>query len=285
MQAAMQRGTFGHAPGEWTDDTQLATCIADAHSDPARTAASILDWFRGKPLDVGVSTSRLLSQVKRPDLMAGMSRKLGIQAASHPRPAGWDPGMANGSLMRTGPACLPYLGNRDKIAESARELSDLTHYDPDGWTGDACVIWSLAIASYIDDSSLNASDLGRVLMEALDSIPEERQVSWFDLVAEALTGLGETPKRNGSAVAAFKCALRAVAHASSLADGLQRAVAMGDDTDTVAAIAGALLGAIHGASAVPPEWRSALHGWTPRGLMYAGDLGNLALEAAGVQVS
>ena len=35
----------------------------------------------------------------------------------------------------------------------------------------------------------------------------------------------------------------------------------GDDTDTVAAIAGSLAGAVHGASAVPPAWRELVHGW------------------------
>ena len=42
---------------------------------------------------------------------------------------------------------------------------------------------------------------------------------------------------------------------------LDAAVRGGGDTDTVAAIAGGLLGAAHGASAVPAEWRRALHGW------------------------
>ena len=42
---------------------------------------------------------------------------------------------------------------------------------------------------------------------------------------------------------------------------LDAAVRGGGDTDTVAAIAGGLLGAAYGASAVPAEWRRVLHGW------------------------
>lgn len=42
---------------------------------------------------------------------------------------------------------------------------------------------------------------------------------------------------------------------------LDAAVRGGGDTDTVAAIAGGLLGATYGASAVPAEWRRLLHGW------------------------
>lgn len=277
--ATMQKGTFGHEPGEWTDDTQLAMCIAAAHSHPGHTAANILGWYREGPKDVGISTGRLLALVTRIDRpMADVSRVLGEQAARNPRPAGWDPGMANGSLMRTGPVCLPYLGNRDQIAESARTLSDLTHYDPTGYTGDACVLWSLVIDAAVTQPDFK---LRRALIDALDFIPEQRCAFWADVIVKALSST-ETPQRNGSAVAAFTCALSVVAHAESLEDGLQRAVAMGDDTDTVAAIAGALLGAIYGVSAIPADWRAMLHGWSPRGILDADGLEALALEAAGI---
>ena len=53
----------------------------------------------------------------------------------------------------------------------------------------------------------------------------------------------------------------------------------GDDTDTVAAIAGALAGALWGATAVPAEWRQAVHGWPG---LHADDLTDLALSTAGV---
>lgn len=280
--AAMLRGTFGHAPGEWTDDTQLATCIAAAHSDPAMTAVNITAWFGSRPLDVGDSTRRLLTLARTPHRLQSTSRALGEQAARR-RPAGWDPGMANGSLMRTGPACLPYPGNRDKIASVARTLSDLTHYDPDGYTGDACVIWSLMIDSAIagDISAGYDFDLRAAYYQAVEHVPQARRDFWALQYGWA-TGYCALPERNGSAVSAFKCALRAVARAKSLEDGLQRAVAMGDDTDTVAAIAGALLGAIHGAGAVPGKWRRMLHGWSPRGTLNANGLEELALEAAGV---
>ena len=52
-----------------------------------------------------------------------------------------------------------------------------------------------------------------------------------------------------------------VFRADHLRLALDAAVRGGDDTDTVAAIAGGLLGAVYGASAVPAEWRRVLHGW------------------------
>lgn len=65
--------------------------------------------------------------------------------------------------------------------------------------------------------------------------------------------------------------------AAHLADARVAAVRIGNDTDTVAAIAGALLGARWGAPAVPDGWRRMLHGW-PR--LRAGELEQLALLTA-----
>jgi len=44
-------------------------------------------------------------------------------------------------------------------------------------------------------------------------------------------------------------------------DALETAIRIGNDTDTVAAIAGGLLGAHWGASSVAPQWRAMLHGY------------------------
>lgn len=49
-----------------------------------------------------------------------------------------------------------------------------------------------------------------------------------------------------------------------LQDALATAIAIGDDTDTVAAIAGAVLGGRWGATAVPAQWRQIVHGWPGR---------------------
>jgi ADP-ribosyl-[dinitrogen reductase] hydrolase len=70
---------------------------------------------------------------------------------------------------------------------------------------------------------------------------------------------------NGWVVEALQGAWSAIAGTRGSSDplrlGLEAAVRGGRDADTVAAIAGGLLGAAHGASAVPGEWREVLHGW------------------------
>jgi ADP-ribosyl-[dinitrogen reductase] hydrolase len=269
--AEMCGGGFGFEPGEWTDDTQQAIVVAQARSDPAAAAAGLMRWYRGGPVDVGTATAAVLGRASRPQELAGLSRAYSESQAAAPRPAHWDPGGANGSLMRTGPACLPFLGDRQRIAAAAREISDLTHADP--YCGDACVLWSLAIEAAIE----RGGEPAELVALGLPYLPAERREFWREQIGRALAGDPAQFSMNGSAVGCFRAALSAVAHADGLQDGLRRAVAIGGDTDTVAAVAGALLGAIHGASAVPAGWREILHGWPD---MKAADLERLALEAA-----
>jgi ADP-ribosylglycohydrolase len=53
-------------------------------------------------------------------------------------------------------------------------------------------------------------------------------------------------------------------HAPSVEEGIVATVAQGGDTDTTAAICGALLGAIHGREALPPRWRRAVLSCRPQ---------------------
>jgi ADP-ribosyl-[dinitrogen reductase] hydrolase len=273
--ATMCGGGYGFEPGEWTDDTQQAICVAQGMSDTGRVGQLLLKWYEGKPKDVGAQTSRIMSAAWNGSNLLAVSRAYAVQQESQPRPAGWYPGTGNGSLMRTGPACLPFLGDRDAIAKSAREISDLTHADV--WSGDACVLWSLAIDRAIETGEAWAlADMD----SGLELIPVERRAYWAARIAEAMNeSPGSFAKGNGSAVGAFMAALCAVMSCIDLEEGLQLAVAAGGDTDTVAAIAGALLGAIYGASAVPEQWREKLHGWPG---IHAAGLERLALDTAGV---
>jgi ADP-ribosylglycohydrolase len=275
--ATMCGGGYGFKPGEFSDDTQMAVCVAVAGGDLYQVAALFLAWFGGHPKDIGNCTRAVLSSVRPAgDVLGQMqaaSRRYARQQAAMHRPRGWDMGGANGSLMRTGPACLPFLGDRRQVAKAARELSDLTHGDP--WSGDSCVLWSLAIEAAVASGELG--DIG----DGLALIPAKRRPYWADQIAAARRYVPQTFRSNGGSVGAFRAALSAVTCADSLEDGLQTAVAIGGDTDTVAAIAGSLLGAVHGASAIPAKWLEDVWGCGPDGIVNAAGLEQLALQAAG----
>ena len=63
-------GAFGWEPGEWTDDTQMAICVAESAAkgqlDPMQVGRCFLDWFRSGPKDVGNQTRWALSRARGP---------------------------------------------------------------------------------------------------------------------------------------------------------------------------------------------------------------------------
>lgn len=266
-------GSFGWAPGEWTDDTSMAVplvrVLADGGSldDTAALDAVVATWadWALTATDVGVQTSALLDGLPTPTAAAARDAAAAHYAA-HPQGAG-----GNGSLMRTGPVALGYLddGREDALAHAARTVSDLTHGDPDA--GDACVLWSLAVRHAVRTGELD-------LAGQLDALPASRRDRWASLLAEAEAARPVDFPKNGWVVHALQAAWSAIHHGDGLVDVLERAVRAGRDTDTVAAIAGALAGAVHGASAVPAAWQEILHGWP--GLDAAG-LRDLAVAATG----
>jgi ADP-ribosylglycohydrolase len=269
-------GLGGWEPGEWTDDTQLAVCIAKVAAggvlDVAAAGEQFLAWYRSGPADVGIQTSTVLSgAASADDLPACADRYFG----SHP-----DRSAGNGSLMRTAPVALALLGDDQTIAHAARAVSELTHADP--LAGDACVLWCIAIDRAVREGRLDG------IIDGLAFLPDQNQQPWARRIDQALAEPPRSFTPNGFVVTALQAALAAVSQTPVPADvpalhfqhGLQAAVATGDDTDTVAAIAGALLGARWGLSAIPYAARRILHGWPG---MRARDLARLALLTAGCQ--
>jgi ADP-ribosyl-[dinitrogen reductase] hydrolase len=168
--------------------------------------------------------------------------------------------------MRTAPLALAYLDDEAALVEAARLVSDLTHADPEA--GDACVLWCLAIRHAILTGALNA----RIGLRHIDA---DRQDLWAQRLDAAENSRPSDFKNNGWVVEALQAAWSAIAttpipqddpaegvfRVDHLRLALDAAVRGGGDTDTVAAIAGGLLGAVYGASAVPAEWSRILHGW------------------------
>jgi ADP-ribosyl-[dinitrogen reductase] hydrolase len=249
----------GRPPGRWTDDTAMAIAIAevaaaglDLRSTEAqdRIVARWVEWARNAP-DVGVQTRAVLTSVGDGGAVAARA----AAAALHER-TGRSGG--NGSLMRTAPVALACLHDEDALVEAATALSALTHFDPDA--GEACVLWCLAIRHAVLTGAL---DIG-VGMGRLD--PHRQQI-WLERIRAAEAAQPADFAHNGWVVEAFQGAWCAIVttgrpgRSQHLRRGLEAAVRGGRDTDTVAAIAGGLLGAAYGSGAVPSEWRAAVHGW------------------------
>ncbi|WP_255432245.1 ADP-ribosylglycohydrolase family protein [Cellulomonas sp. SLBN-39] len=254
-------GAFGWAPGEWTDDTQMAVAVLETAEDAARDGVRLVDrldalvgrwvdWSRSAA-DVGAQTRRVLDACVD-DPTAGAARA--AADALHER---FGRSGGNGSLMRTAPVALAHLDDVDAMVEAARAVSALTHHDPEA--GDACVLWCAAIRH----AALTGEADVRV---GLALVPTSRRPAWEARIADAEQRGPASFAANGWVVEAFGAAWSAVVRTPGHGPGyvrsaLECAVRGGADADTVAAIAGALVGARSGATAVRAALGAPVHGW------------------------
>jgi len=173
----------------------------------------------------------------------------------------------NGSLMRTAPVALAFLHDPGELADAAHTISALTHHDRQA--GEACAVWCLAMRHAVLHGTFDGLRL------AVLSLPAKRAAVWTARLDEAEMYPPEHFDHNGWVVQAMQGAWSAIRRTPVPGDdpgggsfaaqhfqrALEAAVRGGRDTDTVAAIAGGLLGARWGASAAPMAWQRILHGW------------------------
>jgi len=272
-------GNFGWEPGEWTDDTSMALAIAEVAATGAdlreasaqdRVVARWAQWALTAK-DIGAQTAQVLGEIREGTAVEALAASRDLHERTG-RTAG------NGSLMRTAPVALAYLGDEAGLTQAAAQVSRLTHVDPEA--GEACVLWCQAIRHAVLAGDLDAR-------AGLGHLPQASRAAWAGRLDAAEKARPSDFVRNGWVVEALQAAWCAIAttpvpagdpaSGSSRADhlrlALEAAVRGGRDADTVAAIAGGLLGAAWGASAVPAGWQSALHGWPG---LRARDLAGLA---------
>lgn len=261
------------APGEWTDDTSMAIPllrVVARGADLADTAVqdeiagAWIDWTY-ESCDVGNTTWDALRAGTDRSAAAVAGRARSRFEAGHS-------GAGNGTLMRTTPIVFGYLADPEGLTAVARRYSDLTHGDPEA--ADACVLWNHAQRHAILNAEFD-------LAIGLEHLPVERRDLWAERIRAARAGRPRDFTRNGWVVEALQCAWSAIT--STAFDGpehfeaaVRAAVAAGWDTDTVAAIAGSLVGARWGVSAIPLDWRRRAHGWPG---LRAQDLVRLTSEA------
>ena len=257
-------GGFGWAPGEWTDDTSMAIVIARVAADGAdlrttaaqdRIVAGWADWARAAK-DVGIQTRAVLDAARA----SGRVDAASVRTASRVQHDRTGRSGGNGSLMRTAPVALAYLDDEDALIDGAGAISALTHHDPEA--GEACVLWCLAIRHAVLTGELD-------LRRGLARLDPHRATVWAARLDEAELKPPSTFEQNGWVVHALQGAWSAMRRtpvpeddpakvsfrAQHLQLALEAAVRGGRDTDIVAAIAGGVLGAAYGASAVPAAWR------------------------------
>lgn len=243
-------GHWNTLAGQPTDDSELALLLARSivqagEYDPEAAAQAYFFWYNSKPFDIGMTISRALVGVTK--------GKVAAKAAAAAMRQSADPAsQANGSLMRISP--LGIWGHSlppDRLAEHAQADAELTHPSP--VCRDAAAIFTVAIGHAIS-SGEGPKDVYACARDWAKA--HCRQPSLLSALEEAAKKPpADYSKTEGWVVIAFQNAFYQLANAPSLEEGVVRTVMAGGDTDTNAAIAGALLGAVYGRSAIPSQWQ------------------------------
>jgi ADP-ribosylglycohydrolase len=249
IDAMVGGGPFGLEPGEWTDDTSMALCLAESliHCqglDLVDQLERYVRWYRhghnsstGTFFDIGIATREALERFEK----TGKA----YAGSTHPRSAG------NGSIMRLAPVPLAYASDLAAAAKQSGESSRTTH----GATAavDACRYLGLMIAT-----AARGADKDDVLSDELWQ--EGPLVSEIEAIARGSFKHKAPPEIQGSGyvVRSLEAALWALHTTDDFRSGALRAVNLGDDADTTGAVYGQLAGAIYGEEAIPDEWLGEL---------------------------
>jgi len=282
---AGERAHPQHPFGQYSDDTQLARelllSVRDAGGwSAAAFAARVAELFReGRDVGAGEGTRGAARR-----LLAGSSWQ---ESGTPPPYAG------NGSAMRVAPLGLLFGRDVEAMLAAAREQSRVTHLDPRCAAGAVAVAGAVALAAApgaLDQGAFLDTLVGWAARED-DSVAAglASVAAWLDLLpadaARRLHAAGLDPSqadqwRGVSAFVTSSVAWSLYAFLRSPDDywtTVCTAIAVGGDTDTMAAIAGAIAGARLGPAALP---RPLLERLTDQGTWDAGELAALAAEVA-----
>jgi ADP-ribosylglycohydrolase/fructose-1,6-bisphosphatase/inositol monophosphatase family enzyme len=257
-------GTFDTIAGQPTDDSELALMLARSmvqagKYDPEAAARAYRFWYRSRPFDCGATIARALEwreqvAAKFGSPLAGTTRSARDGelefAATGFGDAPTAESQSNGSLMRLSPLGIwGYDAPPERLADWAATDAALTHPHP--LCRQAAAVYAIAIARAVATGEA-PRDIYRYASEwTMGNCPEA-------FLRAALADAARKPPvyehNSGWVLVAFQNAFYQLLHAASLEEGVVQTVMAGGDTDTNAAIAGALLGAVHGREALPTQW-------------------------------
>ena len=241
-------GPFGLLPGEWTDDTSMALCLAtslvETRTFEARDQMQrYLKWHEegylsstGVCFDVGTTTYQALHR---------------YQETGDPFSGSTDPNSAgNGSLMRLAPVVLFFFPDQERIQHYSVESSRTTHGAPECL--DACRLFGDMLYR-----ALGGADKKEILLGSHPDLVRSgrlKSIALGDYMNKAAIGIRGT----GYVVKSLEAALWSFSVSQTFEDAILTAANLGDDADTTAAICGQVAGAYYGESGIPCQWLERL---------------------------
>ncbi|GGV34776.1 ribosylglycohydrolase [Streptomyces longisporoflavus] len=238
-------GGAGWDTGEATDDTQMALHVADsllanAGLDLPDIFRRFQRWAAAEPKDIGLQTEDVLTNGMPWDRAAQLHFQVNHRAAGY------------GSLMRATTAALYFARDgRAATMDAARGIAALTHGDRAAWEGTALFHELLRLA-------LEGADPLAGIPRALALVHPDHRERYATVLAPGWHP-DDATEFNGAVWPCLGSAVWALRTTASYEEAVRAAVDLGGDTDTVAAVTGALAGARHGIAAIPAGWTAPLH--------------------------
>ena len=260
-------GFHGVEPGQWTDDTSMALCLAESliergGFDPIDQLERYRRWYR----------EGYLSSKDHCFGIGGTTRESieCFEETGEPYGGTEDPNKAgNGSIMRLAPVPLFFAHDPREAIECSAESSRTTHAARNAV--DACQYFGGLLVGAVNGTNKDELLSGRY--SPVPGLWEEQPLApEIDEVAAGSFKNRQPPQIEGSGyvVRSLEAALWAFCNSSSFEGGCLLAVNLGDDTDTTGAVYGQLAGAFYGVEDIPERWtnvvfqRSAIEGYAER---------------------
>ncbi len=250
-------GTYPLPAGCWSDDTSMALAeldsLANGRADYDEIMQNFVKWYNedeytptGEMFDSGNTCSTAIGNYfkrKMLPLDCGLSDEFSN---------------GNGSLMRINPFVLFSLfnGGGELNLDLIRNGSMLTHAHVRSQIG--CEIYAFILKELLTDPNKASVSLG--LQKAYEELSEEPEISHYSRIFDADFENTDRSliKSSGYIVDTLEAALWCLLTTDSYKDCVLKAVNLGYDTDTVAAVAGGLAGALYGFDSIPEAWLDAL---------------------------
>lgn len=241
-------GPFGLAPGQWTDDTSMALCLASSlvekgEFDPSDQMARYVRWHdegymssTGRCFDIGNTTAAALARFKRTrDPFAGSTDS---QSAG------------NGSIMRLAPVPLFFAADMAKAVHYSAESSRTTHAAAECL--DACRLFGAVLVRALHGGAKEDVLLGDA--QAFAGSPAIEAIARGDYRAKAEAHIFGS----SYVVKSLEAALWCFDKTGSFEEAVLRAANLGKDADTTAAVCGQVAGAFYGVAGIPQRWLGRL---------------------------
>ncbi|MGG0381931.1 ADP-ribosylglycohydrolase family protein [Priestia filamentosa] len=249
-------GTYNQPPGTWSDDTSMTLCLVETlteNGSPLDLMKKFVQYEEngyltphGKMFDIGIATVKAIRRFKE-----------GTPLEQCGGTSEYDNG--NGAIMRIAP--LAFMLNNDfdfdKHVKIIKQYTEITHAHPRAIVGSFIYV-ELLVRMSLNDSLEKAIQNIQLLFNHIfnEDHPYQKELQHYERIFK--DNFFNTPEEEilsgGYVVHTLEAAIWCLGTTSSFKEAVLKAVNLGDDSDTVGAITGALAGMYYKMEGIPKDW-------------------------------